>query len=162
MACMFFVGLPFKLYSNARALSIQKVNEDGKNIKLIIKLWRIPLICNEFSQYVNQLCRSHLTCSHPELTQDHVLEIAYVMIFWLVATNIPVRVRGIFSIFNAKGTPVDSCRMCVISQTVCDFTHNEYFFTQCLFYTQCVILHTVCNFRQYVILNTVSNSTANV
>ena len=35
-----------------------------------------------------------------------------------------LKVRGIFSIFNAKGAPVESCRMCVISQTVCNFTHN--------------------------------------
>ena len=52
----------------------------------------------------------------------------------------------------------------VISHIMCDFTHNEYFFTQCsiLHLFQCVILHTVCNFTQNVILNTVCNSTQNV
>ena len=72
------------------------------------------------------------------------------------------KVRGIFSIFYAKGTPVESCSICIISHTVCDFTHNEYFFTQCLIYTQYVIFHTVRNFTQWVILNTVCNSTRNV
>ena len=34
------------------------------------------------------------------------------------------KVRGIFSIFNAEGTPVKSCRICAISHTMCDFTHS--------------------------------------
>ena len=49
-----------------------------------------------------------------------------------------VKVRGIFSISNVKGTPVEFCTQCVIVHTVRNFTVCNF--------TQCVILHTVCSF----------------
>ena len=35
-----------------------------------------------------------------------------------------VKVRGIFSISNVKGTPVEFCTQCVIAHTVSNFTHS--------------------------------------
>ena len=78
-----------------------------------------------------------------------------------------LKVRGIFSIFNVEGTPVESCRMCVISHTVsncsvCVVHTMSNCSPSVQFYTICVILHTVCNSTQYIISNTVCNSTQNV
>ena len=36
---------------------------------------------------IDQWCINRVTCSHPELTQDHVLTSAYIRIFLTVATN---------------------------------------------------------------------------
>ena len=50
------------------------------------------------------------------------------------------KVRGNFSIFNAKGTPVESCY----------FTHNKWFYKQWVFFHPVLISHTMCNFTHSV------------
>ena len=61
----------------------EKINK----IYEFLNVYSDPITEFQVQQTGIQWCINHVTCSHPELTQDHVLTSAYVIIFWTVATN---------------------------------------------------------------------------